>query len=57
MTMLAVEKGPFAATGEKYGNTPAWIPFVQVQDVDAATATATKKAHSKPKVTTSKRSR
>ena len=44
MTMLAVEKGPFAATGEKYGNTPAWIPFVQVQDVDAATATATKKA-------------
>jgi predicted enzyme related to lactoylglutathione lyase len=42
MTMLAVEKGPFAATGEKYGETPAWIPFVQVTNVDAATEKAVK---------------
>jgi uncharacterized protein len=42
MTMLAVEKGPFAATGEKYGEAPGWIPFVLVQDVDAATQKALK---------------
>lgn len=42
MTMLAVEKGPFAATGEKYGDAPGWIPFVQVDDVVAATRKATK---------------
>jgi predicted enzyme related to lactoylglutathione lyase len=42
MTMLAVEKGPFAAAGEKYGDAAAWIPFVQVQDVDTATKKAVK---------------
>ncbi len=42
MTMLAVEKGPFAATGEKYGDASGWIPFVQVDDVDAATKKAVK---------------
>lgn len=43
MTMLATDAGPFAAlasTGERYGDQSAWIPFVQVEDVD----TATKKA-------------
>jgi uncharacterized protein len=40
MTMLAVEKEPFAGTGEKYGDASGWIPFVQVDDVDAATQKA-----------------
>jgi predicted enzyme related to lactoylglutathione lyase len=42
MTMLAVEKAPFAGTGEKYGDASGWIPFVQVDDVDAATKKAVK---------------
>lgn len=43
MTMLAAEAGPFAALaskGERYGADNAWIPFVQVDDVDGATKRA-----------------
>lgn len=41
MTMFAGESGPFAAVGDKQGAI-GWIPYVQVDDVDAATAKATK---------------
>ena len=43
MTMLAAESGPFAALGSKqdrYGDRDEWIPFVAVDDVDAATKRA-----------------
>ncbi|WP_437526415.1 VOC family protein [Sorangium sp. So ce726] len=43
MTMLAGEGGPFAALAsktERYGDQSAWIPFVMVDDVDAATQQA-----------------
>ncbi|HTQ06018.1 MAG TPA: VOC family protein [Polyangiaceae bacterium] len=43
MTMLAHEAGPFAALGSKddrYGDHDEWIPFVAVDDVDAATQRA-----------------
>jgi predicted enzyme related to lactoylglutathione lyase len=39
MTMLATDAGPFAALGgqqERYGDCDEWIPFVAVEDVDAA---------------------
>ena len=42
MTMFAGEKGPFAAVAAKDGKVGGWIPYVQVDDVDAATAKATK---------------
>lgn len=44
MTMLATDDGPFAAVGskpERYGDRNEWIPFVAVDDVDAATKRAT----------------
>jgi uncharacterized protein len=43
MTMLATAAGPFAALGgkqERYGDRDEWIPFVAVEDVDAATQRA-----------------
>jgi uncharacterized protein len=43
MTMLATSEGPFAALGSKehrYGDRDEWIPFVAVEDVDAATRRA-----------------
>lgn len=43
MTMLAMSAGPFAALGSKedrYGDRDEWIPFVAVDDVDAATKRA-----------------
>jgi predicted enzyme related to lactoylglutathione lyase len=45
MTMLAADAGPFAALGSKddrYGDRDEWIPFVAVEDVDAATKRAVK---------------
>lgn len=43
MTMLALEGGPFAALGskqERYGDRDEWVPFVAVDDVEAATKQA-----------------
>ncbi|HEY8946169.1 MAG TPA: VOC family protein [Polyangiaceae bacterium] len=43
MTLLAASTGPFAALGSKedrYGDRDEWIPFVAVEDVDAATKRA-----------------
>ena len=43
LTMLATGAGPFAALGSedpRYGDREEWIPFVAVEDVDAATARA-----------------
>jgi uncharacterized protein len=43
MTMLATSTGPFAALGneaDRYGDRDEWIPFVAVEDVDAATKRA-----------------
>ena len=43
MTMLATSAGPFAAVGSKedrYGDRDEWVPFVAVEDVDAATKRA-----------------
>ncbi|MCB9508457.1 MAG: hypothetical protein H6697_12440 [Myxococcales bacterium] len=40
LTMLAGVEGPFAALGEADGVTAGWIPFVRVDDVEAATARA-----------------
>jgi predicted enzyme related to lactoylglutathione lyase len=39
MTMFAGEKGPFAAVGEREGPS-GWIPYAEVDDVDAATEKA-----------------
>lgn len=42
-TMLAADAGPFAALGsgeDRYGDREEWIPFVAVDDVDAATKRA-----------------
>jgi uncharacterized protein len=43
LTMLAAGAGPFAALGnpaDRYGEEDEWIPFVAVEDVDAATQRA-----------------
>jgi predicted enzyme related to lactoylglutathione lyase len=40
MTMLAGDRGPFAAVGDEDG-VVGWIPYAQVEDVDAATSKAT----------------
>jgi predicted enzyme related to lactoylglutathione lyase len=43
MTVLAADAGPFAAVGsrkERYGDRDEWIPFVAVDDVDAASQRA-----------------
>jgi predicted enzyme related to lactoylglutathione lyase len=41
-TMLAREAGPVAGVGPVEGKNPAWIPFVEVKDVDEATQRAVK---------------
>jgi hypothetical protein len=47
MTMLAGGDGPFAAVGaeDRYGDRDKWIPFVAVNDVDAAATRASPSAH------------
>lgn len=43
MTMLTADAGPFAALGstsDRYGERDEWVPFVAVDDVDAATTRA-----------------
>lgn len=42
MTMLTTSDGPFAALGgkDRYGDRDEWIPFVAVEDVDAAASRA-----------------
>ncbi len=42
MTMLAAGSAPFAGLGALDGVTAGWVPFVQVDDVDAATKRAAK---------------
>ncbi len=42
MTLFAGENGPFAGLGKKEGATAGWLPYVQVDDVDAATKKALK---------------
>lgn len=40
MTMLAAEAAPFAGLGALDGVGAGWVPFVQVDDVDASTRRA-----------------
>jgi predicted enzyme related to lactoylglutathione lyase len=40
LTMLAGENGPFAGVAPKNDGAAGWIPYAQVDDVDAATAKA-----------------
>jgi predicted enzyme related to lactoylglutathione lyase len=42
MTMFANEKGPFAGVGTEKNGLVGWIPYVQVESVDAATREAEK---------------
>ena len=42
VTMLAGDKGPFAGVAAKDGKVGGWIPYVQVEDVNAATTRAKK---------------
>ena len=42
MTMFAGEKGPFAGLGQNETELSGWLPYVQVDDVDAATKNAVK---------------
>ena len=42
MTMFTGDAGPFAGVGAKEGRVSGWIPYVQVDDVDAATKRAVK---------------
>lgn len=42
MTMFAGTTGPFAAISPKDGGAGGWLPYVQVDDVDAATKKAVK---------------
>jgi uncharacterized protein len=42
MTMLARETGPFAAVMAKKGKVSGWVPYVQVDDIAAATKRAVK---------------
>jgi predicted enzyme related to lactoylglutathione lyase len=42
MTMLAGEGAPFAAVMPKQGRVSGWVPYVQVEDVAAATKRAVK---------------
>lgn len=42
MTMLARDEGPFAAVMPKKGKVSGWVPYVQVDDVAAATKRAAK---------------
>ena len=41
-TMFAGQKGPFAGLGAKEGAVGGWLPYVQVDDVEAATKEAVK---------------
>jgi hypothetical protein len=41
MTMLAGEKGPFAGISLKDAGDAGWLPYAQVDDLDAATKKAT----------------
>lgn len=40
LTMLAGSGGPFAGVAKKDAGAAGWIPFAQVDDVDAATKSA-----------------
>jgi hypothetical protein len=40
MTMLAGDSGPFAGVAQKDSGATGWIPYAQVDDVDAATKKA-----------------
>ena len=40
MTMFAGASGPFAAVAQREGKPSGWVPYVKVQDVDAAAAKA-----------------
>jgi predicted enzyme related to lactoylglutathione lyase len=42
MTMLARDAAPFAAVMPKKGKVSGWVPYVQVEDVAAATKRAVK---------------
>jgi predicted enzyme related to lactoylglutathione lyase len=42
MTMLARDAAPFAAVMPRKGNVSGWVPYVQVDDVAAATKRAVK---------------
>jgi uncharacterized protein len=42
MTMFAAEAGPIAGIGAKEGKIAGWVPYAQVDDVDAATKRAVK---------------
>jgi predicted enzyme related to lactoylglutathione lyase len=40
MTLFGSAKGPFAGLGARDGGAGGWLPYVQVDDVDAATGKA-----------------
>src|SRR5689334_15090692 len=40
LTMFAGDKGPFAGLAASAGASAGWLPYVQVDDVDAATKKA-----------------
>jgi predicted enzyme related to lactoylglutathione lyase len=40
MTLMAGDSGPFAGIAPKDGDAAGWIPYAQVDDVDAATKKA-----------------
>lgn len=42
MTMFAGEKGPFAGVGKDEPGISGWVPYVEVESVDSATASAKK---------------
>jgi predicted enzyme related to lactoylglutathione lyase len=42
MTLFAGDSGPFAGIGPKEGSVGGWVPYAQVDDVDAATDQAVK---------------
>jgi|SoiMethySBSTD1v2_1073268.scaffolds.fasta_scaffold274549_2 predicted enzyme related to lactoylglutathione lyase len=42
MTLFAGDKGPFAGIGQTEGKASGWIPYAEVDDVDAATKRAAK---------------
>jgi len=42
MTIFAGDQGPFAGLGTNDGEATGWLPYAQVDDVDAATKQALK---------------
>jgi uncharacterized protein len=40
MVMFGAAKRPFAALGDRNGDAAGWLPYVRVDDVDAATQKA-----------------